>query len=57
MAPSIRVCLLFALAMAACSKPPSATQSPEDHAAPSNRIAVPATVRENLGITFVKVER
>lgn len=57
MAPPIRVCLLFALAAAACTKPPGAVQPPEPHEAPSNRIAVPATVRENLGITFVKVER
>lgn len=57
MAPSIRVCLLFTLATAACSRPPSVAKPSEDQRAPGNRIAVPATVRENLGISFMTVER
>lgn len=35
----------------------SVQKSDEAAAAPTNRIGIPASVRQNLGITFVKVER
>ena len=47
----------------ACDRPGQAadaaqTQPAEPHApAPTNRVAVPAAVRDNLGVTFAKVER
>ena len=37
--------------------PLQAAAQPDPQAAPTNRIDVPATVRQNLGITFAKVER
>ncbi len=49
---------LLPLFIAACTKEPDAP--PENGEAPpkvSNRIDVPKSVRDNLGITFVKVER
>jgi hypothetical protein len=51
------VAVVFALG-AACSRAPAPTphQDPEPPP-PSNRIAVPAAVRSNLGITFQRVER
>ncbi len=42
-----------------CDRPPAAATAPKPEAAPpaaSNRIDIPATVRQNLGITFAKVE-
>lgn len=33
------------------------TRSEDEHKAPSNRVAIPPSVRQNLGITFVDVER
>ncbi|MFI4881035.1 MAG: hypothetical protein ACIAQU_00455, partial [Phycisphaerales bacterium JB064] len=51
---------LSALLIGGCdrqSTPASQTKTHEQEAAPSNRVAVPAAVRSNLGITFVKVER
>ena len=60
---TLRTILLAAAvtALAACSgKPepeaPPETSNNEQTAAPSNRIDIPAAVRQNLGITFVKVE-
>lgn len=44
------------LALAGCSKPPTSV-APQEPPTPTNRIAVPDTVRKNLGIEFVKVER
>ena len=52
----------MALALSACSD----SNTAQDHAAhdeehqaqqPTNRIEIPATVRNNIGITFAKVER
>ncbi|MBL8750553.1 MAG: hypothetical protein JNK78_15445 [Planctomycetes bacterium] len=46
------------LAFAACSRPAPTPAEPEHgHDAPTNRIDVPATVRRNLGIEFVRAER
>jgi multidrug resistance efflux pump len=52
------LCLCLALATAACSRPPvAADQRHDDAPPPSNRIAVPAAVRDNLGIAFTRVDR
>src|SRR5262245_17453733 len=52
----IRTFLCCLGVLAACRKePPKEQQDPEP--AITNRIAVPAAVRRNLGIEFVKVER
>jgi multidrug efflux pump subunit AcrA (membrane-fusion protein) len=49
------------LILPACSRDSEEAVSPkeqeEEAALPTNRIAIPATVRGNLGITFAKVER
>lgn len=47
------------LLLPACSRDSeeAATSKKEEAQLPSNRIAIPATVRSNLGITFAKVER
>lgn len=57
MAAPFRSCVLFALVVTACGKPPAEPKAPVESPAASNRIAVPASVRANLGITFVRVER
>jgi hypothetical protein len=53
--------LTLLLLLAACSRKPatSAGGGPEtrESAAITNRVDIPATVRQNLGITFAKVER
>ncbi len=46
--------------LTACSREPSTptnTDNQDAAQAPTNRIEIPATVRNNLGITFAKVER
>ncbi|MBK8979883.1 MAG: hypothetical protein IPM29_28635 [Planctomycetes bacterium] len=43
--------------LAACDAEPSAIRPHSEVPSPSNRIAVPAAVRRNLGIDFVAVER
>lgn len=60
--------LLGALLLAACGKEPGATNGnamPDAHAAgsgaegaptPTNRVDIPAAVRQNLGVTFAQVE-
>lgn len=45
------------LVFAGCSEKREVAADPQDAAPPTNRIAVPDTVRKNLGIEFVKVER
>ncbi len=56
-APHLRLVLLL-LALAACSGPTTTAAAPEQGpVAPTNRIDVPDTVRKNLGIEFVRVER
>jgi biotin carboxyl carrier protein len=57
MPASIRSAAVLFLLVAACSKQPVPKASHDEAQAPTNRIAVPATVRQNLGIAFVKVER
>lgn len=52
-----RLVFVALLVSAGCSKTPDATAGSQDVPAPTNRIAVPDTVRRNLGIEFVKVER
>lgn len=55
----ITLCCLV-LFLAACSQEdavPSGAAAPIESQAPTNRIDIPTTVRNNLGITFVKVER
>lgn len=52
-----RLVFIALLVAAGCSKTPDATAGHQDPPAPTNRIAVPDTVRKNLGIEFVKVER
>ena len=59
MRPLYAVILTMTLAMGACDRPPAdpkttATEAPRP---PTNRIDVPQSVRNNLGITFAKVER
>lgn len=55
-----RLAVAACLAMAACTRtpeaPPAASPSKESTPAPTNRVDIPASVRQNLGITFVKVE-
>lgn len=52
-------CLLtLAALLASCSRPAAPAMDPAEPAAPAtNRIDVPAAVRQNLGIEFVTVER
>lgn len=57
MAATFRSCCLFALLVAACGKPHADPRTAAESPVPSDRIAVPASVRANLGITFVRVER
>ena len=55
-----RSLILLALTSLACrgETPPAGDGGPQEPAStPSNRTAVGATVRANLGITFAKVER
>ena len=55
--PFLFVASATVLAFGACQKPAAGNPATE-HAPPvTNRIDVPETVRKNLGITFVKVER
>ncbi|MCC5785825.1 MAG: efflux RND transporter periplasmic adaptor subunit [Phycisphaerales bacterium] len=52
--------VLATLAIAGCTRERGEASAPEQEesaAAATNRIDIPATVRKNLGITFVKVER
>lgn len=55
------VALAGALALGACSRKPEAPESgggaETRSSAPTNRVDIPGTVRQNLGITFAKVER
>lgn len=55
------VLLLLNLIPAGCTKEPPAPEVPTNHATaastPSNRVAIPPTVRSNLGITFAAAER
>lgn len=53
----ILIALLFALASCDRGKETAATAAMEEGEAPTNRIDIPASVRNNLGITFAKVER
>jgi multidrug resistance efflux pump len=57
----IRVLALALLASAACSRndatPRQHAGGEPDHAAPTNRVDIPQSVRDNLGITFARVER
>ena len=53
----LRFVLVVSLLAAACSKKQEPQPAPDEAPAPTNRIAVPETVRKNLGIDFVKVER
>lgn len=58
----IRSTMLLGLAtLLGCSPDPDAGPTPEANAGgaeqPTNRIDIPATVRNNLGITFARVER
>lgn len=53
----LRSAFVVFLLVSACSKQPVPKASHDEAEAPTNRIAVPATVRQNLGIAFVKVER
>ena len=49
-----------AMLLTSCTKESGQAPAPEQEetaAAPTNRIDIPATVRNNLGITFTKVER
>lgn len=55
--PSIALSVLL---IGGCDRQPTPASPAETHErtpAPTNRVAVPAAVRSNLGITFVKVER
>lgn len=50
--------LALALALASCDSGDDAGSGMDEHAKPiTNRIDIPPTVRNNLGITFAKVER
>ena len=52
------ILLAVGLTLTACSRnEPEAVQQQETSDAPSNRVDIPASVRNNLGITFAKVER
>jgi HlyD family secretion protein len=57
MAARLHLVLVVSLLAAACSKKPEPRSVPDEGPAPSNRIAVPETVRKNLGIDFVRVAR
>lgn len=53
--------IVASLALVACERTPHshASEGPSDHEsspAPTNRVDIPAAVRQNLGITFAKVE-
>jgi biotin carboxyl carrier protein len=50
-------CLLALLCLGSCRKAPAPAATANQEAAVTNRIDVPDTVRRNLGIEFVKVER
>lgn len=57
MRTSVPLCLLLAATMG-CSRPPApATPHDDQPPPPSNRIAVPEAVRNNLGIEFLRIER
>lgn len=56
---------VFACAITGCGRPAETPKSGNDHhrrdstaaaSAPTNRVDIPASVRQNLGITFAKVE-
>lgn len=62
MKPPILILLALALAAApACDRSDPAPPQPPTHAEqpapPTNRVDIPAAVRQNLGITFARVER
>lgn len=57
MAARLRFVLVVTLLASACSKKQEPQPAHDEAQAPTNRIAVPETVRKNLGIDFVKVER
>lgn len=57
MPAALRSAYVLCLLAAACSKPPVPKADHGVPQAPTNRIAVPPTVRQNLGIAFAKVER
>lgn len=58
MNPTATRTLFFCLCvLAACGKEAPQQPAAEQEQAPTNRIAVPESVRRNLGIEFVKVER
>lgn len=54
------LCAAFVVALASCMPPDASIGAghaePEPEAAPTNRVAIPATVRSNLSITFAQVE-
>lgn len=51
--------LLFAILLSSCGRnePVGNGQAEEVNPTPTNRVEIPSTVRDNLGITFAKVER
>ena len=57
----LKLSLISALWLAGCTNEPAvdngAQSSAAENAPPSNRIDIPATVRNNLGITFAQVQR
>ncbi len=57
----IQLVLITIFVLLGCSKnkpkPEKPTISDVSHALPTNRVAIPQTVRDNLGITFATVER
>lgn len=56
LAPVAALALIAGLA--ACSKKPEPNAAPHaESAAPTNRVEIPSSVRQNLGMTFAKVER
>lgn len=57
MAARLHFVLVASLLVSACSKKQEPQPARDEAPAPTNRIAVPETVRKNLGIDFVKVER
>lgn len=56
-APRCLLPLALGLWLAACTRPPVPESHVDDMPPMTNRIDVPAAVRKNLGIEFVKVER
>jgi predicted small lipoprotein YifL len=58
--PAALLALIALVSLAACSRKGAPTsgdpQAKEEKVAPTNRVDIPSAVRENLGITFAKVE-